>query len=175
MADMTEEQSGPAGAETAPVKDRLNDKSAYQQCFACGQRNDIGLRLVFRQDGEAIVTEYTPDTRYQGFPGVVHGGVIATLLDETMSRTAMIEGRWMMTGRLEVRYRMASPVGQTLRVTARTLSSRSRMITATGEVRLAGEPATLIATGEAVFLPVPVDFQRQTEDEHPELAGFFDI
>ncbi|MGH2486393.1 MAG: PaaI family thioesterase, partial [Ktedonobacterales bacterium] len=84
MADMTEEQAGAVDADTTPINDRLNDSSAYQQCFACGQRNDIGLRLVFRREGEVIVTEYTPDARYQGFPGVAHGGVIATLLDETM-------------------------------------------------------------------------------------------
>ncbi|HKV85505.1 MAG TPA: PaaI family thioesterase [Ktedonobacterales bacterium] len=172
---MTEEQAGAADAGTSSVNDRLNDNSAYQQCFACGQRNDIGLRLVFRREDEAIVTEYTPDARYQGFPGIVHGGVIATLLDETMSRTAMIEGRWMMTGRLEVRYRTAAPAGQTLRVTARTLSSRSRMITATAEVRLADEPETLIATGEAVFLPIPAAFREQSVEQYPELAGFFDI
>lgn len=157
------------------MTDRLNDNSAYQQCFACGQRNDTGLRLVFRREGEEIVTEYTPDAQFQGFPGVVHGGVIATLLDETMSRTAMIEGRWMMTGRLEVRYRTAAPVGQRLRVAARALSSRSRMITATAEVRLADEPETLIATGEAVFLPIPPQFREQSVEQYPELAGFFEI
>lgn len=171
---MTERPDETSAGQT-PTNDRLNDTSAYQRCFACGQRNDIGLRLVFRQEGDNIVTDYLPEAQYQSFPGIVHGGIIATLLDETLSRTAMIEGRWMMTGRLEVRYRAAAPVGRLLRVTARTLTSRSRMITAAGEVRLADEPETVIATAEAVFLPIPPTYRQQTVDQYPELAGFFDI
>ncbi len=155
--------------------DRLNDTSAYQRCFGCGAQNATGLQLVFRHEGDTIVTEFTPDTQFQGFPGVVHGGILATLLDETLSRTATAEGRWMMTGRLEVRYRNAAPVGHTLRVTARTLSSRSRMITAAGDIRLADDPETIIATAEGTFLPIPTDYRERAVQRFPELAGFFEI
>jgi acyl-coenzyme A thioesterase PaaI-like protein len=168
----------PAPAEDAAAGmsvDRLNDTSAYQRCFACGARNMAGLRLVFRQEGEEIVTEFTPGERFQGFPGVVHGGILATLLDETLSRTATVEGRWMMTGRLEIRYRGPAPVGRALRVTARTISSRARMVRASGEIRLADAPATLIATADGTFLPVPPHYQDDVVERYPELAGFFAI
>lgn len=155
--------------------DRLNDTSVYQGCFACGQRNDAGLKLVFRREGDEIVTDYTPEPRFQGFPGVVHGGILTTLLDEALSRTATIEGRWMMTGKLEMRFRNAAPVGRKLRVSARALSSRSRMVQAVGEIRLAEEPGTIIATAEGTFLPLPPDYQRRAVEQHPELSGFFDI
>src|SRR5262245_33519325 len=167
-----------AGAQEPPSErriDRLNDSSAYQQCFACGARNGNGLQLIFRQEGDAIVTEYTPDVRFQGFPGVIHGGILATLLDETLNRMATREGRWMMTARLEIRYRSTAPIGRTLRVTARTLSSRARMLVAGGEVVLADEPATVIATAEGTFLPVPADYQRQAIAQFPALDGFFTI
>ena len=164
-----------AAAEDEREAHRLNDTSAYQGCFACGQRNDAGLKLVFRREGDAVVSEYTPDQRFQGFPGVVHGGVLATLLDETLNRMAMAEGRWMMTGRLDIRFRNAAPLSERLRVTARTLASRSRALTATGEIALADEPNTIIATAEATFLPVPATYQRQAMERRPELAGFFDI
>src|SRR5258707_12822538 len=85
--------------------DRLNDTSAYQRCFACGARNPDGLRLVFREEGEAIITEFTPDLRFQGFPDVVHGVILATLLDETLSRMATAPRRSMMTARLQLSYR----------------------------------------------------------------------
>ncbi len=155
--------------------DRLNDTSDYQRCFACGARNDAGLRLVFHTEGDTIVTEYTPELRFQGFPGVVHGGILATLLDETLNRTAMAEGRWMMTGRLEIRYRNAAPLGQTLRVTAHKTSSRSRLVQAEGEIVLADDPATLIATAQATFLSVPERYQRDAVARSPELAGFFQL
>ena len=154
---------------------RLNDTSAYQQCFACGQRNDAGLKLVFHREGDAVVTDYTSDTRFQGVPGVVHGGVLATLLDETLNRMALSEGRWMMTGRLDIRFRAAAPLGQRLRVTARTVSSRSRALIASGEVVLATDPATVFATAEATFLPIPSSYQQQAIEQRPDLAGFFDI
>jgi len=155
--------------------DRLNDTSAYQRCYACGARNTAGLHLVFRQEADEIVTEFTPDERFQGFPGVAHGGILATLLDETLSRTATVEGRWMMTGRLEIRYRGPAPVGRTLRVTARTVSSRARMVRAAGEIRLADAPGTLIATADGTFLPVPPHYQDDVVARYPELAGFFAI
>ena len=155
--------------------DRLNDRSAYQGCFACGMRNDAGLKLVFRQEGDEIVTEYTPEQHFQGFPGVLHGGILATLLDEALSRMATLEGRWMMTGKLEIRFRNVAPVGQRLRVSSRGLSSRARMLQAVAEIRLADEPETVIATAEGTFLPLPQEYQQQAVEQHPELAGFFDI
>jgi acyl-coenzyme A thioesterase PaaI-like protein len=155
--------------------DRLNDTSAYQRCFACGARNPHGLRLVFRQEGEVIVTEFTPDLRFQGFPGVVHGGILATLLDETLSRMATAQGRWMMTARLEVRYRAAAPVGQTLRVSARTLAARAHMLTAAGEIRLADDPATVIATAEGTFMALPPGYEQEAVERFPDLAGFFEL
>lgn len=155
--------------------DRLNDTSAYQRCFACGSRNLSGLHLLFRQEGETIVTEFILNERFQGFPGVAHGGILATILDETLSRTATAEGRWMMTGRLELRYRNIAPIGHLLRCTARILTSRSRMLTAAGDIRLAGDPEYEIATAEGTFLPIPTDYQQDAVKRFPELSGFFDM
>ncbi len=155
--------------------DRLNDTSEYQRCFACGARNDAGLHLHFSMEGDAIVTEYTAPPQFQGFPEVVHGGILATLLDETLSRTATAEDRWMMTGRLEVRYRNAAPVGRPLRVTARKVTSRSRMVQAEGEIVLADEPGTVIASATGTFLPIPANFRRDAVKRFPELRGFFDF
>jgi uncharacterized protein (TIGR00369 family) len=174
MAEQTG-MAAPGGERDQSEMDvRLNDRSSYQACFGCGLRNDAGLRLVFRLEGNEVVTEFTADERFQGFPGVVHGGVLATLLDETLSRTATVEGRWMMTGRLEVRYRQAAPLGRPLRVTARTLSSRSRMVQAEGEIRLADEPGTIIAEAKGTFLPLPTGYQRAAVEQRPELATFFE-
>ena len=155
--------------------DRLNDTSEYQRCFACGPRNASGLHLHYQQEGDVIVTEFTLDERFQGFPGVAHGGVLATVLDETLSRTATAQGRWMMTARLEVRYRNVAPIGRLLRCTARILTSRSRMLTAAGEIRLAGDPENVIAVAEGTFLPIPTDYQKDAVERFPELTGFFDI
>ncbi|MGE5335317.1 MAG: PaaI family thioesterase [Nitrososphaerota archaeon] len=154
---------------------RLNDLSPYQGCFACGRRNSQGLQLTFWAEGDEIVTEFTPDAHYQGFPGVLHGGILATLLDETLSRTASIEGRWMMTGRLEIRYRRPAPLGPRLRVTARKLSSRSRMVHAEGEVRLADDPDVILADARGMFLRVPQEYQQEAAARFPGAGEFFNL
>jgi acyl-coenzyme A thioesterase PaaI-like protein len=165
----SDSQTAPAGEDT-----HLNDSSDYQGCFACGAHNPSGLQLVFRREGDEIVTEYTPEPAFQGFPGVAHGGIIATLLDETLNRMAVLEKRWLMTARLEIRYRQAAPLGRKLRVSARTLSSRARMVQAEGEVRLADEPETIIADARGTFLPITEEYRAQMLAEHPELRSFFD-
>lgn len=167
--DMNDQQ-GQAGHA-----DRLNDTSGYQRCFACGPRNASGLHLHYSQSEETIVTEFTLDERFQGFPGVAHGGILATVLDETLSRIATAEGRWMMTARLEVRYRNVAPIGRMLRCTAHTINSRSRMLTATGNISLADDPENVIATAEGTFLPIPPEYQKDAIKRFPELTGFFDI
>lgn len=179
---MADEQKQSEGSENTNDQqgpeeriDRLNDTSSYQRCFACGPRNTSGLHLHYHQEGEAIVTEFTLDERFQGFPGIAHGGILATVLDETLSRTATAEGRWMMTGRLEVRYRSVAPIGRVLRCTARTLASRSRMLTATGDIRLADDPENVIATAEGTFLPIPAGYLKDAVERYPQLSGFFDI
>jgi len=171
IADETKDGKD-AASELDP---RLNDRSPYQGCFACGLRNDAGLKLTFWMEGDEIVTEFTPDAHYQGFPGVLHGGILATLLDETLSRTASIEGRWMMTGRLEVRYRRPAPMGPRLRVTARALSSRSRMVHAEGEVRLADDPSVILADARGVFLRVPPEYQQDASKNYPGAEEFFKL
>ncbi|MFC1962064.1 PaaI family thioesterase, partial [Chloroflexota bacterium] len=54
-------------------------------CFGCGQNNPIGLKLKFKKDGDGVRTEFTPGESYQGWPGMVHGGIIGCLLDEAMA------------------------------------------------------------------------------------------
>ena len=152
----------------------LNDRSDYQACFGCGARNLDGLQLVFHRSGEEIWAEITPPQRFQGFPGVLHGGVVATMLDETLSRAAVFAGRWMMTARLEIRYRNPAPVGRPLRVTARPTRVRARMVSARGEVRLADEPDVILAEADGVFLPITEEYEREMVSQRPNLAGFFE-
>ena len=151
----------------------LNDRSEYQACFGCGARNPNGLGLVFKTEGGVIVAEYTPDVRFQGFPGVLHGGVLATMLDETLSRAAVFAGQWMMTARLEIRYRRAAPVGRALRVAAQPTQVRSRMVSAKGAVTLADDPSVVFAEAEGIFMPITAEYAREMVNQRPELASFF--
>src|SRR5437667_1642936 len=57
----------------------LNDTTDYQRCFACGQRNPYGIQMVFRLEDNTIVSDFSPREEHQGFPGMVHGGIVAVV------------------------------------------------------------------------------------------------
>ncbi|MFZ5926239.1 MAG: PaaI family thioesterase [Acidobacteriota bacterium] len=79
-------------------------------CFACGRDNEIGLKLEFAHDprGEAQAA-WTPGSMHEGWPGVVHGGLLSTVLDEAMSHAVLAAGLKAMTAELRVRFREAAP------------------------------------------------------------------
>src|SRR5581483_10852672 len=119
----------------------LNDTTDYQRCFVCGQRNPFGLQLIFRIEDDAIVADFQPREEHQGFPGVIHGGIVASVLDEALGRTSVLAQRpeWTMTGRLEIRYRRYVPYGPRLRVRAKLGMERKRMIQASGVITLSDD------------------------------------
>jgi acyl-coenzyme A thioesterase PaaI-like protein len=155
--------------------DWLNDNSEYQQCFVCGQRNPCGLRLRFRQDGARVVADFTGDVAHQGFPGVLHGGVLASILDETLGRVSLLDRRWTMTARLELRYRAPARIGVPLRVWAEVIDARPRLVRARGWISPPDAPAAIICEAEGSFMPLPDAVRDQAVAEWPSLASFFDL
>ena len=153
----------------------LNDTTDYQQCFACGQRNPFGLQLVFRLENDTIVADFQPREEHQGFPGVIHGGIVASVLDETLGRTSILSENpeWTMTGRLEVRYRRYVPYGPLLRVRASLGKQRRRMVQATGVLTLADDEQTILADAQGTFLSLTPSVVDNILKDFPGLRGFF--
>jgi acyl-coenzyme A thioesterase PaaI-like protein len=116
-------------------------------CFGCGRNNPIGLKLVFTRDGKTVRTEFTPDWTYQGWPGLLHGGILGTLLDEAMSNAAYATGRTCLTASITIRLRQPVGVGVPLVITARVTRHRKRLIETTGEICL--KDGTVIAESTA--------------------------
>jgi acyl-coenzyme A thioesterase PaaI-like protein len=127
-----------------------------RKCFVCGVENPSGLNLRFYETGPGEVTaEVRAPERFQGFPGVVHGGVVAAVLDEAAGRAVMAGAptRFMYTAKLEVSYRQPTPVGVLLQLTGRVSRLRGRLARATAELRL--PDGTLTADAEALLAEVP--------------------
>ena len=154
----------------------LNDSSEYQRCFVCGQRNPYGLHLVFRIEEKSIVADFQPREEHQGFPGIIHGGIVAAVLDEALGRTSMLGTgqEWTMTGRLEVRYRRYVPYGPLLRVRATLGTERRRMLQASGVLTLADDERETLAEAQGTFLLLAPQIVDALIKEHPDLRGFFD-
>lgn len=136
-------------------------QASSRNCFVCGEENDAGLHMhFFETEGEPliVVAEYTVPARYEGYAGVTHGGIVATMLDEVTSRTVLRGDppRFVVTSRLSVRYRKPVPVETPLRLTGRVVKDRGRVITAVGEIRGPGD--VLLAEAEATMVQVDPEF-----------------
>jgi acyl-coenzyme A thioesterase PaaI-like protein len=154
----------------------LNDTTDYQRCFACGQQNPYGLKMVFRFEDETIVSDFLPREEHQGFPGVIHGGIIATVLDEALNRTSMLSNAptWTLTGRLEVRYRRYVPYGPLLRVRAQLAQRRGRMVQAHGKLTLATDEKVVFAEAQGSFMALAQDQLDTVMQDYPQMRAFFE-
>ena len=118
-------------------------------CFACGEENPIGLHLKFDFDGEKISTKKILPREFQGYEGTAHGGILSTMLDETMCK--FIDAKYherAVTGRLEVRYKFPTPVAQELKISAWDESQRKNIITMKSTVETADGVVTAEATAK---------------------------
>ena len=154
----------------------LNDTTDYQRCFVCGQRNPYGLHLVFRLENNSIVADFQPREEHQGFPGIIHGGIVASVLDEALGRTSVLAERpeWTMTGRLEVRYRRYVPYGPLLRIRAFLGTQRRKMLQASGVLTLADDENTILAEAQGTFLSLPEERVDAMMKGYPDLRRFFE-
>ena len=123
------------------------------RCFACGPDNAIGLKLVFarRPHGEALA-EWTPAAEHEGWPGVVHGGLLSTVLDEALSHAVLAAGLKAMTAELRVRFRQPAPSGRALAVKAWVVERSKRLVET--EAAVTGPDGEELAHGWGRFLCV---------------------
>ena len=91
--------------------------SLDRNCFACGTENQHGLQMQFLSNGEELRSSLLLDPRFRGWSNLIHGGILATILDETMSWTILnLTKRFMLTSGMTVRYRKPVRVGSQLKV-----------------------------------------------------------
>jgi uncharacterized protein (TIGR00369 family) len=118
-------------------------------CFACGQKNPIGLKLNFTWDGKVARAEFTPNQFHQGWAGVVHGGIISCLLDEAMSYAALFSGVSSLTASMQARFRRPLPIGESLAITASLTRKTRKLVEAKAEMSL--KDGTLVADSTATM------------------------
>lgn len=115
--------------------------------------NPIGLHLTFDFDGERIFTTKTLSKEYQGYEGAIHGGIISTLLDETMCK--FINAKYhekSLTARLEVRYKYPTPLEQELKITAWEENQRKNIISMRSTIETPDGTITAEATAKFAFV-----------------------
>jgi len=148
----------------------MNKQPNSEMCFVCGRSNPVGLYMQFHDDGElSVVSNYTVPAHYQSYPGIVHGGVVAAMLDEVVARVSMIgdHHHFMMSVRLEILYRHPVPVETPLRVVGHILRLRGRLGKAEGKIIL--PDGTVAAESQMTLADVPQNLLAST---NPQLLNW---
>jgi len=114
----------------------VDTEKEFNMCFVCGQKNPIGLKLNFDWDGKTARAEFTPDKFYQGWSGLVHGGIISCLLDEAMSYAALFEGVNTITAKMQARFKRPAQIDEHLTITASITKKTRRLVEAKAEISL---------------------------------------
>ncbi len=122
-------------------------------CFACGSQNPHGLHLAdFCFEGDQYICHFTPERHHQGWAGITHGGIVATLLDEIMTRMLWKQGINAATGEITVRYYQPVKTGQLLTVRGHLGYKRGKLIKM--EAKLALGDGTVVAAARAKLVQV---------------------
>lgn len=141
----------------------LTRQPTSAMCFVCGRENPVGLHVHFFTDAEKRVhAEFTPRDEHQGFPGIMHGGVISALFDEAIGRTAIANDFWCVTAELTVRYKKPIPIGESLRVTAEIVKTAARVLHGRGEIWSVRDNI-LLAEAEGVYVRISDERRREVE------------
>jgi acyl-coenzyme A thioesterase PaaI-like protein len=133
-----------------------------RMCYACGEMNDRGLHMRFRLEGGRTICDYEPCDYQQGYPGRMHGGLVATLIDETMGWAVYHASAWAATARLNVRFRAPVGLDAPLRSEAWVTRDRGRLIELRAEVRDA--EGRLLADGDGSFMRLDDRFAGELSD-----------
>ncbi|RFU83009.1 PaaI family thioesterase [Streptomyces triticagri] len=132
----------------------------YEYCFGCGDGQPHGLHLQARAaagEGVAITAEFTVLPEHQGAPGLAHGGVLATALDETLGSLNWLLRVIAVTGRLETDFVRPVPVGTVLHLDAEVTAVAGRKIYSTATGRIGGPDGPVAVRADALFIEVKVD------------------
>ena len=139
-----------------------------RSCFVCGESNPLGLRLRFHSDGRVVRTEFIPCAEHIGFKNVVHGGLIATVLDEVMVwACAVATKQFGYCADMTVRYQRPLRPGESVVASAELVENRrNRIFEAKGE--LCEKSGTVIASATGKYFPIK---QVDLDELMTELVG----
>ncbi len=145
------------------IKKVVNKQPNAADCFVCGLRNNKGLSArFFETDDDEIVAVFTPDDMHQSYPGRLHGGIAACILDETIGRAIQIgqPDVWGVTVALELSYKKPLPYGVELKAVGRITKQNRLLFEGIGEIYTPDGDVAVTAHGRYVKMSI----DKITED-----------
>ncbi len=132
--------------------DIVNRQKISKNCFVCGINNNLGLKTKFYEtSSEEIIAVFTPNDKLQSYPNILHGGISATILDETIGRALMVKygsESFGVTVELSLKYKKPVPLNQELKVVARVTNDKGRLYEGSGELILPNGDVAVTAKGK---------------------------
>jgi acyl-coenzyme A thioesterase PaaI-like protein len=138
---------------------------APHNCFACGTLNAGGLGLDLHVEPGRSWVDLSLDSRFEGWEGVIHGGILCTILDEVMAWALVGEDNWGVTARMAVDFRRPVTVGTPIHAEGWITRSRRRLADTAGQIVDATTGAQL-ATATAVYLAANDDRKRDLRERY---------
>lgn len=138
----------------------------YNNCFVCGPDNPTGLNLTFMFDGKTARTEYTPANAHEGYKGILHGGIIATILDEVMIKAALAQDIMCVTAQMDVRFKALAFLGRRISFTAEVTEIKGRKITTAG--RAVDADGRTLAEAAGKYMTVSEEMERMLQQSLKE-------
>jgi uncharacterized protein (TIGR00369 family) len=129
-----------------------------RMCFVCGLKNTAGLRASFYElESGDLMAVFNAREEHQSYPGRLHGGISASVLDETIGRSILIRSRgevWGVTVEFTTRFKKPVPTDRPVRVVGRIVKEGSRFFDGTGEIIL--EDGTVAVEGQGRYIKMPL-------------------
>jgi acyl-coenzyme A thioesterase PaaI-like protein len=161
---LTSEAAGPATPALAPANGERFELAPHN-CFACGtlNTNGLGLRLHVEPGRSWVELELHP--RFEGWEGIAHGGIVATILDEVMAWALVGEDNWGVTARLSVQFKAPVPLGVPLRADGWTMRLRRRIVDTEARI-VEVATGTELATATGVYFTADAARKRELQERY---------
>ncbi len=121
------------------------------RCFICGPANPIGMRLQFEEEGEGVAADFVPGDLHVGYEGLIHGGLLAAVLDDAMANVWAWRGQPAVTVSLSVRFRRPVQPGERLRVSGEPVGAR-RAAMQRARATITRSDGVVVAEGDGVVM-----------------------
>jgi len=132
-----------------PTQKEQVESNFHRNCFACGSSNGEGLGLKFHHEGDGSVWgNFFADSKYEGYSGIIHGGIIATLLDSAMTHCLLMKDIPALTGRLSIKYSTPIRTGTVVKLEAKIVDQFHEMFILEGRALVDGKK---VASAEAKY------------------------
>lgn len=153
------------GASIRPAESADQIVFDPHNCFACGALNANGLRLELHFGGDRCWTELSIPGRFQGWDGIVHGGIVATLLDEVMAWSLVDRDSWGLTARLGIEFKRPAPLERPVRAEGWITDGRRRLIRTAGRL-LDATTGELLATAEGTYVAASDERKQELKERY---------